>query len=306
MNLSVFTRNIPPTNKVYQIEDLDDWDHPGPSLAVLGHPIAHSLSPVIHNAALQEMGGEFKNWRYYAFDIPHEQLPEALVALHINNFVGINLTIPHKVEALDLVATIDPVAERMGAVNTLVKLEHGYHGRNTDGYGIETALQQDLGATIAGSDIIILGAGGASRATVVQCLESRCRKVWLGNRSVDRLEALVESIGGPNERLETFALGDPPSGRIPDDSILINATSLGLKPEDPAPADLQRLPQNLRVYDMIYNPPETALLAQARQLNYPAANGLSMLVHQAAKSLHYWTQATVPVQAMFAAIQAKS
>lgn len=302
MNLNVFTGNIPPSNKVYQLQDLDNWKFSGPSLAVLGHPIAHSLSPKIHNAALKKMGKQFKNWRYFAFDIPHELLPEALVALHYNNFVGINLTIPHKVEALELVASVDPVAEKMGAVNTLVRQEFGYHGKNTDGYGIETALKQDLRATLAGSDIIILGAGGASRATVVQCLESGCRKVWLGNRSVERMEQLVESIGGSQERLETFALATPPVDRMPDEAILINATSLGLKPADPSPVDLSSLPEGICVYDMIYNPPETALIQQAKKLGYPTANGLSMLVHQAAKSLHFWTNAEVPISAMFEAV----
>ena len=302
MNLSAFTKNTPPTNKVYQLPDLEAWNYPGPSLAVLGNPIGHSLSPRIHNAALAKMGKRFGKWRYYAFDIPHELLPEALVALHINNFQGINLTIPHKVEALELVATLDPVAERMGAVNTLIRQEHGFSGRNTDGYGIETALQQDLGATIHGSDIILLGAGGASRATAVQCLESGARKVWLGNRSTGRLQELLESIGDTGGRLETFALSAPPTN-IPQGAILINATSLGLKPGDPSPADLTQFPPGLRVYDMIYNPPETALLAQARELGHPAANGLSMLVHQAAKSLSYWTNGEVPVQAMFDALQ---
>jgi shikimate dehydrogenase len=305
MNLNVFTANIPPSNKVYQLQDLENWKFPGPSLAVLGHPIAHSLSPRIHNAALQKMGGKYKKWRYFAFDIPHELLGEAMVALHVHNFIGINLTIPHKVEALDLVASVDPVAEKMGAVNTLIRQEFGYHGKNTDGYGIETALKQDLGVSISGSDVIILGAGGASRATVVQCLNSGCRKVWLGNRSIERLNDLVESIGGPNDRLETFALAEPPTERIPDDAILINATSLGLKPEDPSPVDLRLLPKGLRVYDMIYNPPDTALIKMATSLGYPTANGLSMLVHQAAKSLHYWTEAEVPVSTMFDVIQAK-
>jgi shikimate dehydrogenase len=303
MNLSAFTKSTPPTNKVYQLPDLEDWSFPGPSLAVLGHPIAHSLSPRIHNAALAKMGGEFAKWRYYAFDIPHELLPEALVALHINNFQGINLTIPHKVEALELVATLDPVAEKMGAVNTLIREEHGFTGRNTDGYGIETALLQDIGASIPGSDIILLGAGGASRATAVQCLESGARKVWLGNRSQARLQELLDSIGDTGGRMETFPLSAPPSSRMPEDATLINATSLGLKASDPSPADLTKFPPGLRVYDMIYNPPETALLKQARQLGCLASNGLSMLVHQAAKSLGYWTGAEVPVDAMFAALQ---
>ncbi len=302
MSSSASTANIPPWNKVYHLQDLEDWTFEGPSLAVLGHPIAHSLSPTIHNAALRQMGPTCSAWRYFAFDVPVEHLGESLALFHRHNFQGLNLTIPHKVEALRLATGIDPVACRMGAVNTLVRQEHGYYGRNTDGYGIQNALREDLDAELPGTDVVLLGAGGAARATVVQCLEAGCRKVWVGNRSADRLAELVQALGGENPQVETFPLSAPPQ-QLPPSTLLINATSLGLRTDDPAPADLSTFPPDLRVYDMIYNPPETALLAQARRLGMPAANGLSMLVHQAAKSLSYWTQAEVPAHAMFAALE---
>ena len=301
MNSNESTGNIPPWNKVYQLEELESWIFPGPSLAVLGHPIAHSLSPVIHNAALERMGKRFSGWRYYAFDIPVERLGEGLSYFHEKNFVGLNLTIPHKVEALGLISDVDPVACRMGAVNTLIRKQDGYFGRNTDGYGIQNALKEELGVDLSGADVIILGAGGASRATVIQCLDAGCRKVWVGNRSMDRLQELVAAVGGENSRLTTFSLSTPPE-ELPEAALLINATSLGLKSEDPAPVELSAFPPSIKLYDMIYNPPETALLAEGRNLGLSAANGLSMLVYQAARSLNYWTDAEVPVESMFKAL----
>ncbi|MBT4222911.1 MAG: shikimate dehydrogenase [Opitutae bacterium] len=301
MNSNESTGSIPPWNKVYQLEELESWNFTGPSLAVLGHPIAHSLSPVIHNAALKRMGDRFSNWRYYAFDVPVERLDEGLSLFHDKGFLGLNLTIPHKVEVLDLIPDVDPVARRMGAVNTLMLGQDGYLGRNTDGFGIQNALKKELGVDLSGADVIILGAGGASRATVVQCLDAGCRKVWIGNRSMDRLQELVAAVGGANSRLATFSLTTPPD-ELPESALLINATSLGLQLEDPAPADLSAFPSDIKVYDMIYNPPETALLSEAHKLGLSMANGLSMLVYQAAQSLHYWTDAEIPVESMFEAL----
>ena len=140
------------------------------------------------------MGPQFAGWRYFAFDVPVEHLGEGLTLFH-QEFSGINLTIPHKVEALSVAADIDPVAKKMGAVNTLIHQEQGL-GRSTDGFGIQNALLEDLSSELSGADIIILGAGGAARATVVQCLESNCNKVWVGNRSEERLSELIQSLGG--------------------------------------------------------------------------------------------------------------
>ncbi len=300
MNSSESTGSIPRWNKVYRHGDLDDWKYPGPALAVLGHPISHSLSPVIHNAALARMGQRFEGWRYFAFEVPVSELAEALPLFHEKGFVGLNLTIPHKVEALTLATSVDPLAQRMGAVNTLIRGDAGFSGRNTDGYGLQEALKQDLKVELAGATVIILGAGGAARAAVVQCLEAGCRKVWVGNRSADRLSELVNVVGGENTSLATFPLSNPPQD-LPENSVLINATSLGLKEGDSSPISLSSFPGSLKVYDMIYSPPETALLMEARNRGMHTANGLSMLVHQACQSLAFWTGAAVPVEAMFQA-----
>jgi len=300
MNSRESTGSIPQWNKVYRLEDLDDWKHPGPSLAVLGHPIDHSLSPVIHNAALARMGQGFSGWCYFAFEIPVNELAQALPLFHKTSFVGLNLTIPHKVEALPLVSSVDHLARRMGAVNTLIREDRGFTGKNTDGYGIQEALRQDLDVELADAEVILLGAGGAARATLIQCMEAGCRKIWIGNRSVNRLAKLIHEVGGENTRIATFPLSSPPLD-VPEGAVVINATSQGLKEGDYSPVDLSVFPQGVKVYDMIYNPSETALLREARDRGFRTANGLSMLVHQAARSLACWTGAEVPVEAMFKA-----
>jgi shikimate dehydrogenase len=186
-----------------------------------------------------------------------------------------------------------------------VRHEEGYHGHNSDGYGLAAALRTDLGAALEGATVILLGAGGAARAAAVQCLLDGCAALWIGNRNQDRLAGLlrqIETAGMPGA-VRGFDLSDPPDD-LPRSGILINATSVGLKPEDPAPIGLERFEPALKVYDMIYNPAETSLLRRARALGMPAANGLSMLVWQGVRSLEIWSGAKVPATAMDAAARA--
>ena len=147
--------------------------------------------------------------------------------------------------------------------------------------------------------------GGAARAAATQCLLRGCRKLWIGNRSSHRLGELLAAlpeVGDEATSVQAFAF-DEASSVFADQSdlVVVNATSLGLRPEDPSPLDLSALPMGVKVYDMVYNPAETALLRQARDLGLRATNGLSMLVHQAARSLGIWTGGDVPVDAMFTA-----
>ncbi|HTB80908.1 MAG TPA: shikimate dehydrogenase [Opitutaceae bacterium] len=288
---------------VHTLDDLVRWSHAGTSLAVLGHPIAHSLSPPMHNAALAGLAqrdARFRDWRYFRFDVPPADLPRALALLHEEKFYGLNLTVPHKVMAFDLVAETDPAAQPVGAVNTLTWTEHGWHGYNTDGYGLATAVYETLGRKLAGAHIIILGAGGAARGAAVECLQQRCASLWILNRTKEKLApflAILEPLKG-NISVRGFALDAPPPN-FPKGVIFIQATTLGLHASDTVPFKLRDLPDPAGVYDMTYNLSETALGAQARERNIPYANGLSMLVHQGAKSLEIWTGApaaeTAPV-----------
>ena len=259
----------------------------------------------MHNAALaklSETDGRYKNWTYYRFDIHPDQLAEALPLFHQQGFRGLNLTIPHKVQVLDLIEEIAPEAKSMGAVNTLVWSESGYSGLNTDGYGLEQGIELDLGVAFKGAAVMILGAGGAARAAAVQAILSECAQLYIGNRSVDRLQDLVAGLKllAKKVELQTFPLAEFPED-LPDSGIVINATALGLNPDDPAPIDVAQLPAEWKVYDMIYNPSKTLLMKQAGERGLKTANGLSMLVHQGAKALEIWTQETVDTGVMMAA-----
>lgn len=294
------------TNFTYTLADLGSQDFPGTPLAVIGHPIAHSVSPAMHNAAIAKMrpqDSRFNDWAYYRFDIAPEDFAEAVPLFHKNNFLGLNLTIPHKVQAMDLIRGVSPDAECMGACNTLVWGEHGYDGFNTDGYGLKAGLKQDLGASLKDATVILLGSGGAARAAAVQCILEGCEKLYVGNRTVERLEDLMKVVKAMpmGDRAEAFSLKDALPVELPENGILINATSLGLKADDPAPFDVSVLPAGWVVYDMIYNPEATRLLQEAEAKGLRTANGLSMLVHQGVRSLEIWSHAEVDAHTMMRA-----
>ena len=293
----------------YTLADLENWARPGTSLAVLGHPIRHSVSPAMHNAALAEMArgdSGFSDWRYDRFEVHPDNLPRALALLHARKFRGVNLTVPHKILAVSQVAAIDPAAKLAGAVNTLRWRKDGWEGFNTDGYGLAGGLREDLGVSLAGADVILLGAGGAARGAAVECLQRGCASLWIANRTranLDELMALLAPLAGAAV-LRGFDPAAAGEAGLPSGAVVVNATSAGLKSTDPLPINLGMLPVPRAVYDMIYNPAETAFLKEARSRHVPAANGLSMLVHQGARALEIWTGRPVPVDAMAAAAKA--
>ncbi len=289
--------------------DLDRWSRDGVSLAVLGHPIQHSISPPMHNAALAELARRdprFGDWRYFRFEIHPDDLPRALELLHAKKFRGVNLTVPHKIIAFDRVAAVDAAARPVGAVNTLRWSERGWHGFNTDGYGLATAVRETLGLELAGAEIVLLGAGGAARGAAVECLQRGCASLWVANRTRENLDALLATLAplAAGIVVRGFAPSAPPAG-LPPGALVINATSAGLRAGDSLPVDLAALPRPRAVFDMIYNPPQTALLQAAAAQRIPQANGLRMLVHQGAKALEIWSgvpaAATAPTMATAAA-----
>ena len=309
------------TEQVYTLKDLENWPPSaaqfpadGTTLAVVGHPIAHSLSPVMHNAALAELAKtnpKFSQWRYFKFDIAPEELKSALDLFHKNRFRGLNLTVPHKALVIPYLELKDAFVQDAGAANTLRYTEKGWHGFNTDGIGLSGALREDLGVDLKNAHVILLGAGGAARGAAVECLNRQCASLWIGNRTPATLRALILSVkastafSGLTRKtpLEEFDPAHPPSN-LPTDSIVINATSLGLKANDGSPLDLGKIPRPAKVYEMIYRPAQTALLRQASELGIANANGLSMLVHQGAASLELWTGESPPVKTMNQAVRA--
>lgn len=278
---------------VLTLRDLESWSFPGTALAVLGQPIKHSISPALHNAALAELAQtdtRFRDWRYFRFEVAPADLPRALPLLHAKQFHGLNLTVPHKVLALEHVREIEPAAREVGAINTLLWTDAGWRGHNTDGYGLAHGLRADLRRELHGNHILLLGAGGAARGAAVECLRQGCASLSIANRTAENLRTLLAALAplAGDIPLRGFAPEAPPAD-LPAEAIVINATSAGLRPDDPLPIPLSSLARPAAVYDMIYNPPQTALLRTATQLRIPTANGLSMLVHQGAKALEIWT-----------------
>jgi len=296
-------------SSVLTLADLDDWAFTGTALAVLGHPIKHSISPAMHNAALASLAAtdaRFADWRYFRFEVHPDDLPRALELFRAKNFHGLNLTVPHKVLAVDRVSAIDPAARSIGAVNTLLHTPTGWRGHNTDGYGLAAAIRETLNLDLAGAHVILLGAGGAARGAAVECLQRRCASLWIANRTQETLDRMIAALPVAASASEwtppvrSFSLSSPPPD-LPANAIVINATSAGLRLTDDLPIDLATLPRPAAVFDIIYNPPQTALLARADTLGLPHANGLAMLVHQGAKALEIWTgvpaATTAPIMA---------
>jgi len=291
-----------PEDTVFTLEDLKRWPWEGESLAVLGFPVKHSISPHMHNAALRAMAEKeprFASWRYFKFAVPPEELASALPLFYEKRFRGLNLTIPHKILALNLVPKIDPAAAATGAINTLRWTAAGYEGFNTDSYGLSQGIERSLEARLKGADVVILGAGGAARAAAVLAVQEKCRRLYLGNRTEEKLEPLRQLLYqiDRTSSVELFPLSTPPSD-LAQAPILINATSAGLDPDDSPPVDLGLFPEGTAVYDMIYNPDEPVLVREARRRGMRASNGLSMLIYQGVRALEIWSETTVPADEM--------
>lgn len=305
--------------KPYTLEDLKNWPPQGldwsaahVGLAVIGHPIAHSLSPVMHNAALAVLAKtnpEFSKWRYFKFDIEPKDLAAAIGIFAAKSFRGLNLTVPHKTEVLEHVSHKSAAVEDAKAANTL-KFQNGqWHGYSTDGYGLNQALI-DHRVSMTDATVLLLGAGGAARSAALEALMRGCRSVRIHNRTKSAAQTLIDDLSKSSSyssatELSLYSLGD----ELPAGAIVINATSLGLKVDDPSPLDLSKIPRPAFVFDMIYRPAQTRLLKQAAEMGIPQANGLSMLVHQGADSLAIWTKEirpegkTIPVHVMDDAVR---
>lgn len=289
-------------NPTYQLSDLAQWPTDRVSVGLFGHPVSHSLSPIIHNAALADLARtdpQFAAWSYAKFEIAPADLGPALQLAHAKGFRGLNITIPHKEAVFAHAESADDFTRAAGAANTLVRTTTGWHASNTDGGGLTDALQAELGLTLDGHDVILLGAGGAARATALQCLRAGARSLWIGNRGRDRLDALLSHLaplaGATPVRGFQFSQPDP---ALPAGAVILNATSAGLAQDAAPPVDLRTFPRPAAVYEMTYNPPVTPLLRDAAALGLPRANGLGMLVCQGARSLSMWTGRAVPVAIM--------
>jgi shikimate dehydrogenase len=252
---------------------------------VVGHPIAHSRSPLIHGHWLAEHG---ISGTYERIDVAPEGFADFVRGLPAAGFAGGNVTIPHKEAAFRLADALTPRAEKIGAVNTLVVGPDGrIRGDNTDAPGFIAHLDQSLGADwpeATGGTALILGAGGAARAIVVGLAERGVSRILIANRTRERAEALVAL---EPTRARSVAWADLPR-LLPELGLLVNTTSLGMAGQPALDLDLGALPKRAAVADIVYVPLETPLLAAARARGLAAVDGLGMLLHQAVPGFEAW------------------
>jgi len=264
---------------------------------VLGDPVSHSLSPVMHNAAFKAMGMDCE---YHAFRVSTENLEKALHGANVLGFGGLNLTIPLKEKALDVVKPTE-LARQIGAVNT-VDLKEEMVGYNTDGIGAKMALSHN-GIEVKGKNVLLLGAGGAARAIAFQLAKDGA-SVTIANRSIDRAEALARDVKKVG-KAQASGYVDL-KGLIQDSNILINSTSVGMYPKiSETIVTSEMMHRDLVVFDIVYNPQSTLLLKEAKKAGATTIDGVMMLVFQGAESFKIWTGRTPPVDIMEKAVREK-
>lgn len=259
--------------------------------AVIGNPVEHSLSPIMHNAAFSACD---LNYVYLAFRVT--DIRGAITGIRALGIRGLSVTIPYKIEVSRLIDEIDPIAQRIGAVNTIVNEDGRLIGYNTDGEGAMRALEARI--DLANKRVVLIGAGGAARSLAFSVRE-RNAKLTILNRTVERARHLASEIGANYGGLDDFEA-------IQQADVIIHATSVGMYPhvnEVIIPTDL--LSPNQVVFDIVYNPIQTALLRQAQKRGCPIIQGYEMLVYQGAAQFELWTGVKAPVEVMMRAVKEK-
>ncbi|MFV0416554.1 MAG: shikimate dehydrogenase [Chthoniobacterales bacterium] len=279
---------------------------PPARLAVTGHPVEHSRSPGMHNAALAH---DKKNLQYIKIDLPEDKAIKTFRAMAKAGFIGSNVTIPLKAQALAACDKVDENARRMGSVNTILMENGSLTGFNTDGPGLVRAIREDFQVDLKDLRVLLLGAGGgAGRAIAVQCALEGCERLVLVNRTQEKAESLRKELDeffhsdrleGPGDRLvctpwENKAL----RSQLENCDIIINATSIGMKRSDAAPIPSSLITPNLLVYDAVYSGGKSRLIEDSQAAGARAASGLSMLLHQGALSYEIWFDHPAPIAAM--------
>jgi shikimate dehydrogenase len=266
-------------------------------LACFGQPVDENPTGVMQEAGFRELS---LNWRYLTVEVPPAKLRDAIAGARAFGLRGLNLTIPHKVAAMQYLDEIAPDAATIGAVNT-VRCEGGrLIGENTDGKGFLYGVRTDAGVDPRGKRAVVLGAGGAARAIVAELALAGAAEVLVVNRSTERGEAMVGDLAAKTGRTIRFEPWRGIYAVTAAADLLVNATSIGLFPDVHAmpPVDLSGARAGMLVCDVIFNPPETPLLSAARRLGLPTLDGLSMLVYQGAIGFQLWTGREAPVGAM--------
>jgi len=274
-------------------------------VGVFGYPVAENPTGVMQNAAFKALG---LHWLYLNFEVTAQKLAGAVQGMRaMNNFRGVNCTIPHKVAVIQYLDEIAESAQVMGAVNTVRRDGDRLIGENTDGKGFMRALVNDAGVNPAGKRAVVLGAGGAARAITVELALAGANEIIVVNRSPERGEGLVRLLNARTQANAAFVPWQDAYRVRADTDLLINATSIGLYPNvDAAPeVDFATITPGMVVCDVIPNPPNTPFLRQAAACGARTIDGLGMLVYQGAIAFQMWTGHDAPVAVMHKALAAE-
>ena len=299
------------TNR-YTLADLEKWREvarnfdPPIRLGVFGDPVAHSLSPEMQNAALRACEIDAQ---YARFHVRPNELRSALRFLRTLDFVGVNLTVPHKIAGFAQIDEADEFASRTGAVNTIRVRDNKLFGSNTDGEGFLRAIRSEFSVDLRDLRVMLIGAGGGTgHAIAWQCALENCERLVLINRTLEKGNVLLERLRpffteprvlGPAARVEAVAWEESTMRmQLTDIDLIVNSTPLGMNPSDPAPLPGRLIAPHHMVFDCVYGPSKTALLRAAEQAGARSANGTSMLLHQGALSFSIWFDCEPPIEAM--------
>jgi shikimate dehydrogenase len=260
---------------------------------LIGYPLEHSLSPAMHNAAFRSLNIDAE---YRLFPLKESGLKGFFAKLKKNSIFGLNVTIPYKEKVIPFMDKVSAQARLIGAVNTIKPGEGTLEGFNTDGAGFIEHLKVDLKFLPAGKDISVIGAGGAARAVCVYLSQERPRSISVYDADEVKAQALVNHLRNNFSGVEFRHAGSPRELLIEDAGLLVNATPVGMKEEDPCLVDGKSIHKDLLVYDLIYNPGQTKLLRLAAQRGAMVSNGLG------ASAFELWTGVKAPVEVMHSAL----
>ena len=272
-------------------------------LGIFGWPVAHSKSPQMHESAASALGIEL---RYERFEVAPDDLADAVRRKHEAGIDGYNLTVPHKEAIMALIDEVAPAARAIGAVNTVVRVDGGYIGHNTDAPGLVRSLEE-AGVQVGDARVVVVGAGGAARAAVVGLANAGASEITVLSRRPEQGEALVRSLGAHVECALDAAPLSEASWSFETATLLVQATSATLESNPGAVAfaaalPIDALPAEAAVVDMVYKPLKTSVLARAEERGLSIVDGLGMLLHQGAIAFEMWTGFEPPLDVMRSAL----
>lgn len=271
---------------------------------LFGHPVGHSLSPLMHNKAFEVCG---LNYRYAAFDVMPDEIGKAVEGIRALGFRGVNVTIPHKLAVMPYLDEIDEEARIIGAVNTIVNEKGRLIGYNTDGRGYVRSLVEETGLSLEKQRAIMIGAGGAARGVAVALLREGLQELVIVNRTKEKAFALAEDLKAaiPGKKVDALAMDELAEGSQ-SYTLLIQTTSIGMSPNiDESPVPKNFLHPHLLVSDLIYNPLKTRIQRDAEEVGCKIHSGVGMFIYQGALSFQYWTGQGAPVEDMRSVVMNK-